>query len=160
LRFTRSVLDRTLYGISEEEGFLRFGRINSIGWIVGHVANHEQRLWLVRLGKPPVIADLHDRVASGRPASTPSLAEMLEARKAIIAASDPYLDSLQEADMEVNDSVTQPPFPEPPGTSLQRLIYHQWFHNGEIQAIRQMLGHTSLPQFVGKIGEQAPYRRD
>ena len=31
---------------------------------------------------------------------------------------------------------------------LQRNIYHYWFHNGEAQAVRQMLGHSDLPQFV------------
>jgi len=31
-------------------------------------------------------------------------------------------------------------------------------HMGEIQAIRQMLGHTNLPQYVGEIEQQAPYR--
>jgi hypothetical protein len=35
---------------------------------------------------------------------------------------------------------------------------HYWFHMGESQAIRQMLGHTNLPQFVGDIGEKAPFR--
>jgi hypothetical protein len=41
---------------------------------------------------------------------------------------------------------------------LQRVIYHQWFHNVEVQAIRQLLEHKDLPQFVGNIGEDAPYR--
>ena len=47
---------------------------------------------------------------------------------------------------------------ESTGTLLQRVIYHQWFHNGEVQAIRQLFGHENLPQFVGNIGEEAPYR--
>jgi len=34
------------------------------------------------------------------------------------------------------------------GTMLSRVIYHYWYHNGEMQAIRQMLGHTELPDFV------------
>ena len=46
--------------------------------------------------------------------------------------------------------------PEPPSL-LQRVIYHYWYHNGENCAIRQMLGHTNLPQFVGNIDEEAPY---
>ena len=45
LRFTRSEFTRSLDGVTEEEGFQRFGVINSIGWIVGHVANQEQRYW-------------------------------------------------------------------------------------------------------------------
>jgi hypothetical protein len=31
--------------------------------------------------------------------------------------------------------------------------YHYWFHCGEAHAIRQMLGHTDLPQFVGDMSE-------
>jgi hypothetical protein len=40
---------------------------------------------------------------------------------------------------------------------MQRLIYHYWYHIGEIQAIRQMLGHQKLPVYVGSIEKQAPY---
>jgi len=36
-----------------------------------------------------------------------------------------------------------------PGTRLHRTTYHYWFHLGESQAIRQLLGHTKLPTFVG-----------
>jgi hypothetical protein len=43
------------------------------------------------------------------------------------------------------------------GSLLQRTIYHYWYHIGENLAVRQMLGHTNLPQFVGNIDKQAPY---
>src|SRR5881398_2569893 len=42
---------------------------------------------------------------------------------------------------------------ETPGTKLHRTTYHYWFHLGESQAIRQMLGHTKLPDFVGGFGK-------
>jgi hypothetical protein len=35
--------------------------------------------------------------------------------------------------------------------------YHYWFHTGEAHAIRQMLGHRDLPQFVGDMAA-AVYR--
>ena len=35
--------------------------------------------------------------------------------------------------------------------------YHYWFHTGEAHAIRQMLGHQDLPQFVGEMSS-ALYR--
>ena len=44
------------------------------------------------------------------------------------------------------------------GSGLQRVTYHYWFHTGEILAIRQVLGHRRLPEFVGNIDEEAPYR--
>jgi hypothetical protein len=36
---------------------------------------------------------------------------------------------------------------------LLRDVYHYWTHLGEADAIRQMLGHTDLPQFVGDTSE-------
>src|SRR5262245_66284129 len=110
LRFTRSELTRSLTGVTEEEGFKRFGVMNSIGWIVGHVANQEQRYWILRIGQPPVIDGLQDLVGSGRPASTPSLAEMRRAREAIIAAADRYLGSLHKTRL----LAMYPPVPERP----------------------------------------------
>src|SRR5579875_1056397 len=43
--------------------------------------------------------------------------------------------------------------------SLQRFLalYHYWYHTGENAAIRQMLGHINLPEFVGDIDGEAPY---
>jgi len=44
------------------------------------------------------------------------------------------------------------------GSLLQRTIYHDWYHTGENMAIRQLLGHTRLPDFVGNSDDEAPYR--
>ena len=44
------------------------------------------------------------------------------------------------------------------GSLLLRNIYHYWYHIGENAAIRQQLGHTNLPDFVGNIDDEAPYR--
>jgi hypothetical protein len=49
------------------------------------------------------------------------------------------------------------PVDENVGTLLMRNIYHYWYHTGEAAAVRQMLGHKDLPQFVGDIN-QASYR--
>jgi hypothetical protein len=38
------------------------------------------------------------------------------------------------------------------------MTYHYWYHLGEALAVRQMLGHRDLPDFVGDIDSQAPYR--
>ena len=43
---------------------------------------------------------------------------------------------------------------------LLRAIYHYWYHTGETGALRQQLGHTDLPQFVGALGTDAPYRTE
>jgi hypothetical protein len=46
------------------------------------------------------------------------------------------------------------------GALLLRVIYHYWYHIGEIMAIRQQLGHHGLPDFVGNIDDEAPYRAE
>jgi uncharacterized damage-inducible protein DinB len=46
------------------------------------------------------------------------------------------------------------------GSLLLRVIYHYWYHIGEIMAIRQQLGHQNLPDFVGTLDDEAPYRAE
>jgi predicted site-specific integrase-resolvase len=36
------------------------------------------------------------------------------------------------------------------GTAIMRATLHTWFHAGEINAVRQMLGHAEMP-FVGAM---------
>jgi hypothetical protein len=48
---------------------------------------------------------------------------------------------------------TGPPPSSPPLDDM----YHYWYHLGEAHAIRQMLGHQNLPQFVGNMSN-AVYR--
>jgi len=38
------------------------------------------------------------------------------------------------------------------------MTYHYWYHIGEIQAIRQLLEQPDLPEYVGPIETEAPYR--
>jgi hypothetical protein len=49
------------------------------------------------------------------------------------------------------------PVRESIGSMLHRITYHYWYHIGESQAIRQFLGHSGLPEFVGAIHAEAPY---
>jgi len=37
---------------------------------------------------------------------------------------------------------------------------HYWYHTRENMAVRQNLGHTNLPEFVGDIDGEAPYRAE
>ena len=45
-----------------------------------------------------------------------------------------------------------------PMNCIRRMLYHYWYHTGESLAIRQMLQHADLPEFVGDIDGEAPYR--
>jgi hypothetical protein len=46
------------------------------------------------------------------------------------------------------------------GSLMLRVIYHYWYHAGENLAVRQMLGHTNLPEFVGDLDGEAPFRSE
>jgi uncharacterized damage-inducible protein DinB len=156
LRFTRSEWVRGLEDVTAEEGARRFEPMNSIAWIVGHLAWQEQASWLQR-AQGRTVSALAERCGNGQPASTPPLAEAWAAWREVTAAADAYLDSLTIEGLQVKWE--REPTSETPGTKLLRTTYHYWFHLGEAQAIRQLLGHTNLPMFVGDISK-APYRPD
>ena len=156
LRFTRKEWLRGLDGVTAEEAARRFGSMNSIGWIVGHLAWHEQLYWLQRVQGRTVVPEVAES-AYGAAARTPPLDRMLAAWRTITEAADPYLDTLTTETLSTHYQVSGKPHRESIGTNLRRLTYHYWFHLGESQAIRQLLGHTGLPEFVGDIS-QAPYR--
>jgi uncharacterized damage-inducible protein DinB len=158
LRFARSEFARGLVEVTDEEARKRFGPMNSISWIVGHLADQEQRYWFQRRGMPVLFTDLNDLVGFGKPASTPPLDEMLRAWNTITKTSDQYLDSLTTSELLTHFVVDGKEIDESVGTLLLRVIYHYWFHNGELQAIRQMLGHTNLPQYVGDFTAEAAFR--
>lgn len=159
LRFTRSEFRRALKGVTAEEALRRFGPMNCISWMIGHLAWQEQMYWLTQpQGLTP--APQVNACANGQPASTPPLDEMWVAWQLVTETADAWLDTLDSALLETHTiGRTKPhkPYRESIGTRLQRTIYHYWYHTGESQAIRQLLGHTGLPSFVGNIGGKAPY---
>jgi len=75
LRFARSEWVRGLRGLSEADAARRLEPMNAIPWMVGHLAWHERLIWLER-GQGLRVESQLDAVASGQPASTPSLSAM------------------------------------------------------------------------------------
>jgi hypothetical protein len=157
LRFVRSEFVRCLEGVSEEEGQHHHGPMNCISWIVGHLTNQEHRYWVMLAQEQDLVPGLNAMVGYGQPASTPSLSEMWSIWYTVTAAADRYLDTLTPELMQTYFEKDGKPVWESVGTMLYRNIYHYWFHIGEAHAIRQMLGHQDLPQFVGDMS-QAIYR--
>ena len=154
LRFTRSEWVRGLEGVTAEEAARRFEPMNSIAWVIGHLAWQEQAYWLQR-AQGRTVSPLAERCGFGEPASTPPLAEAWAAWRAVTAAAEPYLDSMTIDTLQIKWE--REPTTETAGTKLLRTTCHYWYHLGEAQAIRQLLGHTKLPTFVGDIAK-APYR--
>jgi len=157
-RFTRSEWLRGLAGIPEEDGARHFGPMNCISWTVGHLAWHEQRSWLWRSQGKILYPILNEKFAYGAPMCTPSLAEMLAIWQAVTQAADPFLDSLTTETLQNDLLLEGAAVGQSIGSALRRVTYHYWYHIGEIQAIRQMLEHTNLPEYVGDIEIEAPYR--
>jgi hypothetical protein len=157
LRFTRSEFVRGLEGVTEAEAVRRFMPMNCISWMVGHLANQEHRYWVVFAQGRNVAPGLVDLVGYGKPASTPALADMWAAWRNVTAAADEFLDTLTTAKLQEYLLRDGKPVDENTGTLLMRNIYHYWMHCGEAAAVRQMLGHTNLPEFVGDF-KTAIYR--
>jgi hypothetical protein len=158
LRFARSEFQRGLIGLTEDEAQRRFGPMNCIAWNIGHLAWQEQRYWLIRAQDVTLLPELNERFRNGGPATVPTLAEAQESWRAITAAADPWLDAVTPETLLRTMTVDGRPTDITFGSMMLRTTYHYWFHNGENAAIRQHLGHADLPQFVGDIDHEAPYR--
>lgn len=157
-RFTRSEWLRGLEGVSEADAARHFGPMNCISWIVGHLAWHEHRYWLDRAQGRLLFPQLNETYAYGAPMSTPSLTEMLDIWHQVTRAVDPFLDGLTTETFQRELMRDGQPTGQSLGSALRRITYHYWFHIGEIQAIRQLLGQANLPEYVGDIETEAPYR--
>ena len=159
LRFTRSHWQRGLADVTAGEALQRHGRINSISWMIGHLASHEQYLWFLEGQQQPGPAPQVHACGYGQPASAPPLDEMWDAWQRITRESDPWLDSLTAAQMEAYLPGDREQV-ENIGSSLLHVIYHYWYHLGEVMAARQLLAGDSqhpLPEFPGPL-VGAPWR--
>ncbi len=157
LRFARSEFQRGLQGITDEEARKRFMPMNCISWMIGHLAFQENRYWMVRALGKDAAPQLDGLVGWDQPASTPPLADMWAAWEAVTQATDPYLDTLTTETLQSFYIINGKPHVESVGSMLRRTTYHYFYHLGEGMAVRQMLGHTNLPEFVGAIHDEAPY---
>ena len=158
--FTRVEWLRGLELVSDEDAARHFGPMNCISWIVGHLAWQEQRYFLARAQGKVLFPELNDRYAYGAPMSTPALSDTLPAWHQVTQASQPYLDTLTTQSLEQELRLDGKPVGQSIGSAMRRMTYHYWYHIGEIQAIRQMMGHTGLPEYVGDIETLAPYRSE
>ena len=160
LRFTRSEFARAFKGVGDDDARKQLLPMNCISWCVGHLAWQEQRYFLgFGQGLIP-FPEIDKGFAYGAPASTPLLKTVVDAWLAITTAADPWLDSLSSSKLQEHAISNGKPIAYIHGNLLQRVIYHYWYHTGEIMAIRQQLGHKRLPQFVGNIDDKAPYQPD
>jgi hypothetical protein len=158
LRFARSEFQRALIGLNDEDARRRLLPMNAISWNIGHLAWQEQRYYLFHAQGWLLLPEVNELYAYGAPACTPPLADVQGAWQAITSAADPWLDMLTTARLQEKAVRDGKPSRYLWGSLLLRTIDHYWYHTGENSAIRQMLGHKKLPDFVGDIDREAPYR--
>jgi hypothetical protein len=150
-RFARAEFQRGLEGLTDEEARFRpekadGSRMNCISWTIGHLANQEAWFFVRGLGGESVDKRLHPFL-SGQPASEPPLDEVLALWRETMDRVDRLL---EDVDDETLGGSLQIGWPENAGTALMRNTYHYWFHAGEVNAIRQLLGHPEII-FVGPM---------
>ena len=151
LRFARNEFVRCLEGVSEKDAIRRLMPMNCISWMVAHLANQEHRYWVILSQQKEVAPGLNELAGYGKPPSTPPLKEMWAVWRKVTTSADEFLATLTPGIMQTYLLRDGKPVDESIGTLLMRNIYHYWYHTGEASAVRQMLGHTKVPDFVGDM---------
>lgn len=90
--------------------------------------------------------------------SSPAFDDTLDIWQEVTQSADSFLDTLATDGLQAELLRDGKAVGQTIGSALRRITYHYWYHIGEIQAIRQMLGHPDLPEYVGDIETEAPYR--
>lgn len=158
-RFTLAEFSRNLEGLAEADAMKRItksdgSQMNAISWTVGHIAAHWHfiNLYGGERQRPTGLRRFGGDAADPTP---PPLAEMLS----LLVDAESHLDWLEQADDELLSTTRDlnRRDTESVGTTLMRVILHTWFHIGEINAMRQLLGHAEIG-FLGNITEHLEWR--
>ena len=155
-RFARSEFERCLDDLTDQEARFRptkadSSQMNCISWIICHMAYQEWLFFVSGIGGP-ASSELAP-FATGGPASEPPLSDALAVWREATAKADKWL---AQADHEQLQKPLQTSWPENLGTALMRNTFHYWFHCGEVNAIRQLLGHHEI-MFVGVLNDRLEY---
>ena len=157
LRFAKQSFIEGLEGLSAENAQSRLNNANCISWMVGHLAQFDQLLWL-EYAQGKTEDESLAAFAYGEPASTPALAAVLPVWHAVNAEVEAYLSTLMDEQIGAPLMIDGRPSRENVGTLLLRQTWHYWYHLGEAQAIRQALGDEDLVQYVGRMGAEVMFR--
>jgi hypothetical protein len=143
--FTIDEFRRNLEGLSDEDALIRVpkedgGELNAISWVVQHIASHWINVHATLRGQPFRMDALPPQ--DGTP---PAYADAL----ALLDEGAMILEWLPDAPAEAFERPGMGD--ETIGQFLLRAVLHSWFHIGEINAVRQRLGHPTA-DFVGGFG--------
>ncbi len=142
----RRELRRAVEGMTESDLEKRVGGMNSVAWMIAHLAAQEQSYWLESRALP-VVADL-SFLRKKDESATPNFAAMWAVWEDVIKQSDSYLLSLTETDLKHHFTTRKSFEIENIGSLLTRVIGHYYLHIGQITVIRKLLDYD-VPAFVG-----------
>ena len=154
-RYALSEFERGIEGVTDDEAQVRVtkadgSQMNAISWIVAHIAWHWLRV-RNQAAQDPEAAQSTAPWPDADP--TPPLMKVALRRLSSAKASVSWTDDADEA--VLSGSAGR----ENTGTALMRVVLHTWFHTGEINAIRQMLGHDEII-YVGEMKDRLEWRKD
>lgn len=148
--FAVSEFQRGLEGLTEEEAVRRYAKedgseMNSISWTVRHVAAHWGAIEAIFRGNEMAEDELLQSFGRTADPQPPSLKDALDRFQETTSGISEWV----APDDELMTRQAEPfGLGEDSGQSLLRVTLHTWFHAGEINAIRQLLGHPEI-KFVG-----------
>ena len=145
----RRELRRAIEGLNDVDMEKRVGGINSVAWIIGHLAWQEQAYWLEPRGLPLVSAQLAD-YGSGKtvPEQMDTFETLFAQWQKVTESSNDWLESLSTEDLKGHLKGRKSFEKENIGSLLMRVIGHYYLHIGQITVIRKILGYN-VPAFVG-----------
>ena len=153
VRFAISEFQRVLEGLADEEAQICTSKpdgsqMNAVTWTIGHIAMH----WLFAYAlmtreRMPIGERLF--FGPGDDPTPPSLGDMRTMFADATARTEGWLPDVDD-DLLSSKRDFGPLADETLGTQLMRAVLHTWFHTGEVNAVRQMLGHAEIP-FVGRL---------
>jgi uncharacterized damage-inducible protein DinB len=148
-RFTISEFTRNLEGLGEEEAQTRLtkadgGQMNAITWAMGHIAGH----WLSRPAR------LENFGMKSNDPTPPALADAFAWLEEASQLTESWLPEANDNQLSQKPDYLRG---ESVGTGVMRATLHTWFHCGEINAMRQLLGHPEII-FLGDITEHLEWR--
>lgn len=144
ITFATDEFARGLEGLTPDEAGRRMPKadgtsMNAIAWNVQHIAAHWHNAALTLAGRP---------FESRYPSSDGTPPPYLEA----LTLLQQFAAEFRSVPIDP-ERMTQPVRegrPELVSQFVARAIFHTWFHAGEVNAVRQLLGHPEIP-FVGDL---------
>ena len=120
------------------------GRLSPGGWVIGHLADQQDRTWNVGaqgLDADPWLAEHGAVFRTGAEPSTPVFADALATFERVTARARLDLDALDASAVEAPASGSD----EPLGVRLARHAAHLFVHAGELASLASLVGQPDAP---------------